>query len=280
MLLELQAGVRGERSFQMEVCSRAGVRIASVAGSGSRFLERFVSVIIAPMPKISCQALLFDMDGVLIDSTPAVARVWSTWARQHGFDPDETVHQAHGRPSIATIRELLPDADHEAENREVERREILDLDGVVPLPGVVEFLTSLPAGRWTIVTSCTKPLADVRLRAAGIAVPSQMITASDITRGKPDPEPYLKGAALLGFAPPDCLVIEDASAGVRAGKAAGARVVAVQTTETNEHLIELGADWIVKDCRALSLEETASGNPGALIVKLGLSGRQPSEGKT
>ena len=207
------------------------------------------------MLKISCKGLLFDMDGVLIDSTPVVTRVWSWWAGQHGFDPEETVHKAHGRPSIATIRELLPDADHEAENREVERREILDLDGVIPLPGVIQLLNSLPADRWTIVTSCTKPLADVRIRTAGISMPKQMITARDITRGKPDPEPYLKGAALLGFAPKDCVVIEDAAAGIRAGKAAGSRVIAVQTTETNALLTELGADWIVKDCGSLSIRE-------------------------
>jgi sugar-phosphatase len=214
------------------------------------------------------------MDGVLIDSTPAVARVWSWWALQHDFDPDETVHRAHGRPSIATIRELLPDADHEAENREVERREILDIDGIVPLPGVGEFLASLPADRWTIVTSCTKPLAEVRIRTAGIAAPSGMITAQDITRGKPDPEPYLKGAALLGFAPQDCLVIEDAAAGVRSGKAAGARVIALQTTETNDLLIQLGADWIVRDCSSLSLGTDAE--PGELTIDMTLSGTQRS----
>jgi sugar-phosphatase len=104
-----------------------------------------------------------------------------------------------------------------------------------------------------------------------------MITAQDITRGKPDPEPYLKGAALLGFAPQDCLVIEDAAAGVRSGKASGARVVALQTTETNNRLIELGADWIVKDCNSLSLEmplET-SARPGGLIIDITLSGTQP-----
>ena len=221
------------------------------------------------MPKISCKALLFDMDGVLIDSTPAVARVWSQWAREHGFDPEETVHQAHGRPSLSTIRELLPDVDHEAENREVERREILDIDGVVPLPGVAEFLASLPADRWTIVTSCTKPLADVRIRAARIMSPARFITAQDIIIGKPDPEPYLKGAELLGFAAQDCVVVEDASAGVRSGKGAGARVIAVQTTETFDSLIELGADWIVKDCSFLSLEETTES--GDLIINVTLS---------
>ena len=263
------------------MCSLADVPIASVAGNVSRSSQRFVFCLSFPMPKISCKALLFDMDGVLIDSTPAVARVWSWWARQHGFDPDETVHNAHGRPSIATIRELLPDADHEAENREVERREILDVDGVVPLPGVVEFLASLPADRWTIVTSCTKPLADVRIRTAGIAAPSRMITADDITRGKPDPEPYLKGAALLGFAPQDCVVIEDASSGVRAGKATGARVIALQTTETNDLLVELGADWIVKDCSSLLLERTSSktnDQSGDLTINVTLSGIQPFNG--
>jgi mannitol-1-/sugar-/sorbitol-6-phosphatase len=225
------------------------------------------------MPKISCKAILFDMDGVLVDSTPAVARVWSWWARRHGFDPIKTVHQAHGRPSIATIRELLPNADHEAENREVERREILDVEGVIPLAGVTELLTSLPTGRWTIVTSGTKPLADTRLRVAGIAPPAQFITAADITVGKPDPEPYLKGAALLGFAPEDCIVVEDASAGVRSGKAAGARVLAVLSTETNEKLIGLGADWIIKDCSSLSLNgATPSGD---LILEATLAGAQP-----
>jgi mannitol-1-/sugar-/sorbitol-6-phosphatase len=231
------------------------------------------------MPKISCKALLFGMDGVLIDSTPAVTRVWSRWAREHGFNPDEVVHKAHGRPSIATISEFLPNADYEAENREVERNELLDLDGIVPLPGVRELLASLPTNRWTIVTSCTKPLAHARIRAAGLSAPSRMITATDITRGKPDPEPYLKGAALLGFAPQDCLVIEDASAGVRSGKAAGARVIASQTTETNDLLIELGVDWIVRDCSSLFLEKAlleTNDQPGTLIINVALSGIQPS----
>jgi sugar-phosphatase len=225
------------------------------------------------MPKISCKALLFDMDGVLVDSTPVVTRVWSQWARERGFDPEKIVHRVHGRPSLTTIRELLPDADHEAENREVERREIMDVDGVVPLPGVVDFLVSLPSDRWTIVTSGTKPLADVRIRAAHISPPARFITAQDITIGKPDPEPYLKGAALLGFAPKDCVVVEDASAGVRSAKAAGARVIAVQTTESNDHLIELGANWIVKDCSALSFERVTPS--GDLVIDATLSGPQP-----
>ena len=206
------------------------------------------------MLKIRCKGVLFDLDGVLVDSTPAVARVWSWWAREHGFNPEETVRKAHGRPSIATIRELLPDADHEAENREVERREIEDLEGVVPLPGALEILNALPQTSWAIATSCTKPLAHVRIRAAGLPAPRFLVTADDIRQGKPDPEPYLKAAGLLGLAAEDCIVIEDAPAGIRAGKAAGARVLALRTTEREDLLLAAGADWIVTDCSAVSLD--------------------------
>src|SRR5215467_442571 len=138
---------------------------------------------------IRCRGVLFDLDGVLVDSTPAVARVWAWWARQHGFDPDKTVREAHGKPSIATIRELLPGADHKAENREVERREIEDVEGVIPLPGAMELLEALPLEKWAIVTSCTRRLAEVRISAAGLRKPKHMITSDDIRNGKPDPEP-------------------------------------------------------------------------------------------
>jgi len=196
---------------------------------------------------ISCAALLFDLDGVLIDSTPAVARVWSRWALAHGFDPEEVVAHAHGRPSISTIREYLPNADYEAENDFVESAEIADLDGVVPLPGTLRLLASLPENRWTIVTSCTRALAEVRIKAAGLPLPATMVTSSDIVHGKPDPEPYLKGAAFLGFAAADCVVLEDAPAGIRSGKAAGARVIAFRTTAAEPILRAAGADWIVPD---------------------------------
>jgi mannitol-1-/sugar-/sorbitol-6-phosphatase len=200
------------------------------------------------MNEISCAALLFDLDGVLINSTPAVARVWSRWALERGFNPEEVVSRAHGRPSLTTIRDYLPNADHEAENREVERREIADLEGVIPLPGALDLLGSLPVDRWTIVTSCTRALAEVRIRAAGLPLPRRMITSNDIQHGKPHPEPYLKGAAILGFLPEDCVVVEDVPAGVRAGKAAGARVIAFTTTVQPAALKEAGADWILKNC--------------------------------
>ncbi len=211
------------------------------------------------MNRIPFRGVLFDLDGVLVDSTPAVARVWAGWAHEHGFDPDEVVKMAHGRPSIGTIRELLPHADHEAENREVERREISDVEGVIPLPGALELLRALPLERWAIVTSCTRQLAGVRIAAAGLPQPKHLVTATDVRRGKPDPEPYLKGAQFLGVPAVDCLVIEDAPAGIRAGKAAGARVLALRTTASDSELLQAGADWITDNCAGLFVDSAADG---------------------
>jgi sugar-phosphatase len=204
------------------------------------------------MTQIICSALLFDLDGVLVDSTPAVTRVWSRWAIAQGFDPDDVVRKAHGRPSIATIRDYLPDADYEAENSLVEGGELEDLEGVVTLPGACELLKALPPDRWTIVTSCTRALAEARLRASGLPIPQRLVTCNDVKNGKPNPEPYLKGASLLGLSAKDCVVVEDAPAGIRAGKAAGARVIAFRTTAPESELRDAGADWIVENCKSIS----------------------------
>ncbi len=209
------------------------------------------------MTRISCAGLLFDMDGVLVDSTPAVARVWTRWAARHGFDAAEVVHRAHGRPSITTVREYLPNSDALAENQEIERDEVTDLDGVVPLPGALELLTALPRGRWTIVTSCSRRLAEVRLKTSGLPRPEVFVTSSDITNGKPAPDPYLKGAEVLGFAAQECVVVEDAPAGVRSGKAAGARVIGLCTTMASREIRDAGADWVVQDCAAIELDRAA-----------------------
>lgn len=206
--------------------------------------------------KIHCRGVLFDLDGVLVDSTPAVARVWTIWANKHGFLPDQVVRQAHGRPSIATIRDLLPDADHHAENSEVERGEIEDTEGVIPLPGALEILQALPPDRWTIATSCTRRLAEVRIRAAGLPMPKHMITSNDVQRGKPDPEPYFKAAQILGFRPADCVVVEDAPAGIRAGQASGARVLALRTTAPDPELTQSGATWIADDLASLRVSSS------------------------
>jgi mannitol-1-/sugar-/sorbitol-6-phosphatase len=216
------------------------------------------------MVEVAYRGLLFDLDGVLIDSTPAVARVWSRWAMEHGFDPEDTVRRAHGRPSITTIRELLPNADHEAENRKVEQGEIEDLVGVIPLPGARELLSSLRPDQWTIVTSCTRPLAETRLKAADLPIPPRLLTSNDVKFGKPNPEPYLKGAGILGLSAKDCVVFEDAPAGIRAGKAAGATVIAFTTTAPDSELDEAGADFILSGFGALSV---ASAN-GSSVIRL------------
>jgi sugar-phosphatase len=214
--------------------------------------------------EIHCSAVLFDLDGVLVDSTPAVARVWGAWATEHGLDPQQTVRRAHGRPSLATVRELLPGGDPEKENREVERREIADIDGGIPLPGVLNLLRKLPEEDWTIVTSCTRALALVRIQAAGLPLPKVLTTSQDVANGKPAPEPYVRGAATLGLTASDCVVIEDAPAGIRAGKAAGARVIALRTTEADSPLRQAGADWIVDDCARID----ATFDRGRIVLRL------------
>jgi sugar-phosphatase len=221
------------------------------------------------MISIPCRGLLFDMDGVLVDSTPAVARVWSGWAREHGFDPEAVVKQAHGRPSIATIRELLPHGDHHAEDREVERRELEDVEDVVALPGAAEILRTLPPNRYAIVTSATRHLAEVRLRAADLPISQHFVTATDVKRGKPNPDPYLMGAEILRVPPANCIVIEDAPSGVRAGKAAGARVIALRTTANDEELSQAGANWIIGDLTFLRAEISTAEGGIALLLNQG-----------
>ena len=212
------------------------------------------------LTRVVSRAILFDMDGVLTDSTPAVARVWRAWAIARGFDPEEVVRRAHGRPSLSTVRDYLPEADHLAENREIERREMEDLEGVAPWPGALELLHALPEDRWGIVTSCTRPLAEVRLRFAGLPRPACFVSSDDIVHGKPAPDPYQKGAEILGFSPSDCIVVEDVPAGVASGKAAGARVAALCTTMAEQELRAAHPDWLLDDCAAISLARPALEN--------------------
>ena len=200
------------------------------------------------MVTVTCSGMLFDLDGVLIDSTPAVTRAWSSWAVRHGLDPNFVTRYAHGRPSLETIRGLVPNSDLEFEHAWMERAEAEDVDGIVPLPGAIELLRALPPDRWTIVTSCTRELAAIRLRAGGLTAPQKMVTCSDVENGKPHPEPYLKAAKLLGFSAGDCVVVEDVPNGIRSGKAAGARVIAAGTTTGDADLKNAGADWIVENC--------------------------------
>ena len=176
-------------------------------------------------------AFLFDMDGTIINSIPATERVWTRWALKHGLDVATFLPTMHGVRGIDTITRLgLPGVDPVAEAKEVERGEVEDVDGVVPISGAIAFLNALPAGRWGIVTSASLALARRRLAAAGIALPEVIVTAEDVTQGKPAPDGYRLGAARLGVEPADCLVFEDVPAGILAGESAGAHVVVMTAT--------------------------------------------------
>jgi len=188
------------------------------------------------MPSFSCEAILFDLDGVLVDSTPCVTRVWSNWAQQRGLDPGYVLQVAHGQRTIETVRIVAPNFDAQEETDSIEQMELADTDGLRALPGAKDLLGQIPPDRYTIVTSGTRRLATKRLRVAGLPVPARMITADDVSRGKPDPEPYLAGARVLGIDPSLCLVFEDAPSGIQAARNASMTVLAVRTTFGPEEL--------------------------------------------
>jgi sugar-phosphatase len=196
-------------------------------------------------------ALLVDLDGTLVDSSGPVERVWTSFAHRHGLDPVEVLRFAHGRPSRETVRLLAPDADPEVEARIVEDGEVGDPDGVIALPGAAALLES--GRRLAIVTSCSTALAGVRLDAAGLPRPGVIVSSDLVALGKPDPECFLLGADRLGVGIGECLVLEDAPAGVRAGADAGARVLAVLTTHAASEL--KAAHAIVRDLGALRWSE-------------------------
>jgi len=203
------------------------------------------------VPTFHVNAILFDLDGVLVDSTPCGTRIWTAWANQNHLDAAYVVHIGHGRPTVETVRLVAPhlDAPHQAEL--IEQTEIADVAGLEVLPGARALLAALPPDRYTIVTSGGRRLATTRLHAAGLAIPPTMITANDITHGKPDPQPYLAGAAALGFDPRTCLVFEDAPSGIRAAHAAGATVIALPTTYPREELA--ASDLIIPSLAAVSV---------------------------
>jgi len=193
------------------------------------------------MRSLRCEAILFDLDGVLVDSTPCVTRVWAAWAREHGLDPGYVVHVAHGQRTIETVRTVAPHLDAQRETDRMEQMELKDTEGLRVLLGAKEALAAVPPHRYTIVTSGTRRLATKRLQVAGLPVPARMITADDVTLGKPDPEPYLAGARVLGFPPSQCVVFEDAPSGIRSAKGAGMAAVAVLTTYQAAELVDADA---------------------------------------
>ncbi len=209
------------------------------------------------MPLFHCSAILFDLDGVLVDSTRSVERHWRAWAQQKGLDPEEIMAIAHGVRAIEVIQRVAPHLDAAAEVREIEAREVIDRDGVVVMPGAAALVASIPDGQWGVVTSGTRLLASGRLRLMGLPAPKVLVTADDVANGKPHPEPYLKGAGLLGVRPADCLVIEDAPAGIQSARAGGMKVVGITSTYPAEALAQ--ADAVIEKLGAIHVAVNGAG---------------------
>ena len=214
--------------------------------------------------KIHTRGLLFDMDGVLVSSLGSVERSWRRWAERHGMDVDSTVRAAHGRRAIDTLRALLPEGDHAAELKAIEDLEVADMADMEILDGVMPILTSLPQKYWTIVTSATGRLARARLAYGGVPVPQSIVTGEMVEVGKPGPEPYMKGAQILGLLPGDCLVIEDSVSGAQAGHNAGCKVLATTFLHSADELT--AADWVVHSLAGVTV--TVLGGDLGLMLEL------------
>jgi sugar-phosphatase len=216
------------------------------------------------MTTFRCAAVLFDLDGVLVDSTRSVERQWRIWARARGIDEEKAVAIAHGVRAVEVIRAIAPHLDAEAEVRKLESQEAADHDGVAVMPGAAELVRAIPDRRWGVVTSGRRNLATARLKLAGIPIPRVMVTAGDVVDGKPHPEPYLKGAERLGINPAECLVIEDAPAGIRSAQAGGMKVIALASTYPASALGE--ADAVVEKLKQI---QVAPDGARMLVVSVG-----------
>ena len=208
---------------------------------------------------VEAAGILFDMDGVLISSIASVDRCWRRWAEHYGVPDADKLVIPHGSRAVDSIARLKPGLDVAEGLRVIEDMEIEDVGDLKVLPGVRALLASLPLERWAIVTSATHRLLLGRLEAAKLPIPSRIISGDMVVHGKPDPEPYLRGAELVGVAPADCLVIEDAPTGARAGVAAGCKVLGVLGTTPEAGLRAVGVSWIVRSLEDVRAENTVRG---------------------
>jgi len=209
--------------------------------------------------EVLTQALLFDMDGVLLSSIASAERCWKLWAKHYNVPDWENFRIPHGVRAIELVKRFAPWADPAEALRYIEDLEIEDVADIEVLPGARALLESLLPGRWTIVTSASARLMEARVRAAKLPLPERYITADMVERGKPDPEPYRRGAELLGFAVAECVVVEDAPSGIGAGLAAGSQVLGVVSSHTAEQVREAGAHWVVPSLEAVRMLDGESG---------------------
>lgn len=214
------------------------------------------------MKTFECAAILFDLDGVLVDSTRSVTRQWRRWAEEYDIDPQRVVEIAHGVRSIEIIRMLAPHLDAVAEVAKLEKREADDQEGVAVMPGAADLIRAIPEARWCVVTSGTRYLATARLKLANLPTPKVLVSANDVAKGKPDPEPYLIGAKLLGVNPVECLVIEDAPAGIRAAHAGGMKAIAITSTYPAAELQE--ADAVIEKLAQIKVNSSV-GSVGLIV---------------
>ncbi|MEJ2642809.1 MAG: HAD family hydrolase [Desulfosarcinaceae bacterium] len=216
---------------------------------------------------LDCDVLLFDLDGVLIDSTPCIIRHWREWSTAHGLDLDTVLASAHGVRTIETMRTVAPHLDVAAEAERFTAHEVADTEGVTAIPGADALLSSLPPDAWAIVTSAGRALAEARLRQAFLPVPRILVSADEVARGKPAPEPYLTGARRAGCPADRCVVLEDAPSGVTAGRSAGIRVVGIAATHDRKVLLEAGATIVTDRLSRLCIMEGEADFRLAIEVK-------------
>ena len=208
---------------------------------------------------MDCDAILFDLDGVLIDSTSCIERHWQEWAQKHHIDFNIVLENAHGMRTIETIQIVAPHLDAKKEATSFTAHEILDTAGIVAIPGAKALMDQLQPAQWAIVTSGGYELVQARLSSVGLPIPEFMVTAEDVAHGKPSPQPYLTAAKKLGHSQDRCIVVEDAPIGVKAGKAAGMKVIGITSTHSANELKAAGADFLVERLENIIIHTDACG---------------------